>query len=847
MRSSTLRAAVVSVFALLLLPLSWLDAGSLAPNTYAVLVGVDKYPDGKIKPRAHAEADAKALHDVIVAKENLGADAKNVHLLLGPGATRAAILSALGDVVGKAGPDDLVLFAFFGQGCPLGEQVGFFGVDATAANRSKTALDGADLAKKLETLKTQRFCAFIDINLTDFENSKDAARELDLRGLSSMVMGDPDLPAAKRPKGRVMFLASNGLSSTIQLEKHSLFGNILIEGLQGKADRDGYEPDGVVVVNELAKYFDEELPRVARAVGKTKDEKSQAAIVLRNPPNDFALSRTPNVAAIAEKRLARFHDIGKRDSMSKEVLAEGERFLSRMPRVKYQQALRKEYQKLADAEIKVPEFLKARAKIEEDIRLTREDAADYAERVYVAIDRINKNYFREKNPGDLASGAVEGLYQFADEPIPAALATRLAAAKGLKSAGINELLADAREALHRREDLNERKAEEATLKHIFARHLDKYSYYVEADTVRRFKADTSGSFTGVGIQVRRDPARDMLIVVTPIKDSPAYKAGVKTGDHIFQIKRDMDSDGKQFDKTETINAVGLPLEDAIKKIVGRPGTKVRLVFEREGAAKPIEIEITRAVITSESLYGVKRNADDSWNYMLDDAKKIGYARIGSFQDNTHIELQRAIATLKKQGMKAFILDLRFCPGGKLNTALEIGDMFVNDERIVSLKYRSGLEIPRNGKKAGSELDFPMAVLLNRQSASASELVTACWQDHKRVTVVGDRSFGKGTVVNSTEFAPTGGILTFTTATFWRPSGKNLEKIMTSGKEEEEWGVSPNEGFRIKLGRNEETDLFEHLRKQEIIPRRDLKEKEPGEPFRDVQLERALEHVREQAK
>lgn len=852
MFSSILRAGVV--WALLLVPTTFLQAGSLVPNTYAVLVGVSKYPDAKIKPRPHAEVDVKALYDVIVAKEHLGADAKNVHLLLGTKdanstlATRANILSALDAVVAKAGPDDLVLFAFFGQGCPLGEQVGFFGVDAKAADRSKTALNGADIAKKLDGLKTPRFSAFIDINLTEFDNAKDAARDLDLRSLSSIVMGDQDLPAAKRPKGRVMFLASSGLSSTIQLDSHSLFAQTILDGLKGKADRDGYEADGVVMVDELVKHLDDELPRVARAVGKTKDEKSQHAIVLRNPPTDFALSRTPKVAPLAEKRLDRFAEIVKSAKVSKDVLAEGERFLSRMPRVKYQRELRKQYQMLTDGVLKVPDFLKERAKIADEIRLPREDAEGYAGRIQRALDTIDTNYFKETNAGELASGAVRGLYQHADEPIPAGLAARLIKAKGLQKKQITDLLADARQGLHRREDLDERKAEESTLRYIFNRHLDKYSYYVEAETVRRFKADTSGSFTGIGVQIRRDPTRDLLQVVTPIKGSPAYKAGVKTGDWIVQIKREVDSDGKPLEKPEIISGEGLPLEDAVKKIVGKPGTKVNVSFERQGEPKPIEFELIRASILAESLFGVKRNDDDTWTFMFDPVNKIGYARIGSFTDTTHIELERALATLKKQGMKGFILDLRFCPGGKLTTALKIGEMFINNgDMIVGIRYRGEPESKIRRKLPGSAPDFPMAVLVNRFSGSASELVSACWQDHKRVTIIGDRSFGKGTVVTSSLFEPTSGILVLTTATFWRPSGKNLEKIMTSGKEEEDWGVQPDEGFRVKLGRHEETDLFEHLRKQEIIPRRDLKDKEVPTEFRDIQLERALEHLRMQAK
>jgi carboxyl-terminal processing protease len=340
----------------------------------------------------------------------------------------------------------------------------------------------------------------------------------------------------------------------------------------------------------------------------------------------------------------------------------------------------------------------------------------------------------------------------------------------------------------------------------------------------------------------------LLQVVSPIKDSPAYKAGVKTGDWIVKITRETDNEGNPLAKPEIISGVGLPLDEAVKKIVGKPGTKVRVSFEREGLTEPLEFELTRASIVTESVFGVKRNDDDSWDFMLDPVKKIGYARIGSFTGSTYIELRRAITALKKQGMKAFILDLRFCPGGRLDIALQIGDMFINDEMIVGIRYRGqGAKDQNkiNGKRFGSELDFPMAVLLNRFSASASELVTACWQDHKRVIVVGDRSFGKGTVVTLSPFAPTGGTLNLTTATFWRPSGKNLEKIMTSGKEDEDWGVKPD--IQVKLGKHEETDLFEHLRKQEIIPRRDIAPKEPAPAFRDVQLDRAVEAVLEKAK
>ncbi|MBI2808929.1 MAG: S41 family peptidase [Planctomycetes bacterium] len=853
MHARIMRISFLALWALLLAPLGWLHAQSLAPKTYAVLVGIDRYADAKIKPRRHALADVKSLYEVIVSRDYLGADPKNVHLLLdkkgekdGP-ATRANILAALDAVVADAQAGDLVLFAFFGQGCPLGEHVGFFGTDGSVAQRAKTALDGADIAKKLEGLKTQQFCAFIDINLNEFDNAKAAVRELDLRSLGSIVLGNQDLPPTKRPKGRVMFIASNGLTPTVQLEKHSLFGQAIVDGLKGAADTEGYEPDGAVTVTELAKYLEKELPRVARTVGKSKDEKGQQALVLRNPPTYFTISRTPVAGKTTEKRLGQFSKLAKNGGVSKEVASEGQRLLFAMPLVKYQQELRKHYQKLADGALDVPDFLKVRAQIVEESKLARADALAYANRMHRALDLVTKTYFRRLDEGDLAAGAVRALYDAAHEPIPTDLAERLNGAKGLSPNQIVTLLADARESLRNREDLENRKADEATIKYVFSHQLDKYSYYVDADVVRRFQADTSGKYTGVGIQVRRDPVRNLLLVVTPIRGGPAHKAGVQAGDYIATIKRDQDSDGNPLDKTEVIPGDSLPLDEAIKKIVGRPGTKVRLAFEREGSPKLIEIELTRASIVTESVFGVKRNKDASWTFHLDADKKIGYVRLSHFTDTTHLELERAVDSLTRDGMKGLILDLRFNPGGKLNTALQVGGLFIKNETIVSVRRRGAPEQRFVGMRVNNDRDFPLAVLINRNSASASELVSACWQDHKRAVIIGDRSFGKGTVVTSFPFAPTSGILVVTTATFWRPSGKNLEKITTAGREDETWGVVPNEGYRIKLGRHEEADLLDHLRRKEIItnPNRVAKDDTPA--FRDVQLEKAVEYVRQATK
>src|SRR5207302_493077 len=199
--------------------------------------------------------------------------------------------------------------------------------------------------------------------------------------------------------------------------------------------------------------------------------------------------------------------------------------------------------------------------------------------------------------------------------------------------------------------------------------------------------------------------------------------------------------------------------------------------------------------------------------------------------------------LNRQGVNGFILDLRFNPGGLLTSAIEISDMFIDDGLIVTIKPRVGREIPYQGEHEGSFLNFPMVCLVNGLSASGSEIVAACLQDHERAIVMGERSYGKGSVQNIQTFE--GGELKFTTASFWRPSGKNLNKSSTHGREDEDWGVIPNRGYVINLSEKEREQLYEHLHDSEIIPRRDLPAKEKKAEFKDRQLEMALEYLRGQ--
>ncbi len=276
-------------------------------------------------------------------------------------------------------------------------------------------------------------------------------------------------------------------------------------------------------------------------------------------------------------------------------------------------------------------------------------------------------------------------------------------------------------------------------------------------------------------------------------------------------------------------------------------------------------------MTTESVFGVRRRDDASWDYWLDADKKIAYVRLFQFQRNTTHDLAETMAKLKDRGIRGLVLDLRFNPGGYLDVGRDVTDLFIDDGVIVEIRPRKGAALVMRGSKLGSyrhELpgrddveekalpsytEFPMVVLVNGLSASASEIVSAALQDHGRALIMGERSYGKGSVqqIFNLEKDPSDSKkvlskIKVTNASFWRPSGKNLNKRSTQGRPEDEWGVLPDRV--IPLEPAERFELQEHLRTAEIIRSADsLSTDTAKEGFKDKQLDAALDYLREQVK
>jgi len=816
-----------------------------AGKTHVIMVGVSEYADKDIKPRTHAEADAKSLYELFTDKKNVQGTLGTTTLLLGKDATRDKVLDALKKVAADAAPEDLVLFGFFGQGGPLnesGERRAYFTADSTFKERAKNALAASDIQEALKPLKANRFSAFVDVNFKGYAGAGMGGSEASLgKAPYDEFLGDDGTEEHNPNPGRVIFLATNGLSQSVDGDKHGIFEMALADAFGGKADKEGYEPDGVITVDEVTEYLDKAMADLARTHGKTKEEKQQLHFVIGGRGTHYVLSRNPEAAGKAQERVTKLEAMIKEGKLPAKYADEARTLIARMPKLEGQRSLRKEYQALVDSTTTLEKFEAAREKLLEAAKLKRTDAVEYAKKVIEASQIIRDNYVKDVNQGDLVTNAIKGLYRRLDEKVPAELEARLKDAKTLKEGDLAILLADARQALGTREDLEKQKDLHITLQRMLV-NLDPYTTYIDPETVAKFKVDIDAQFTGIGIQIRKDFATDMLVVVSPIRNSPAYKAGIEAGDLVVQVRREEDSQGKKLDKPEVIETKGLALNDAVKKIMGLPGTKVKLVIQREGENKTREIEITRARINVETVMGAKRDKQtDDWDYWADQDKKIGYIRLTSFSRTSYADLKNVVQTLQKQGMKAFVLDLRFNPGGLLDSAVKISDLFIDDGLIVSIRPRQGREAKFTGTSAGSMLDFPMVCLVNGGSASGSEIVSAALQDHKRAIIFGERSYGKGSVQNIQDFE--GGELKFTTATFWRPSGKNLNKSSTGGKDEDEWGVRPDKA--VALTKKERDELAEHQHDLEIIQPKTRKVE--TKDFKDKQLEAALEYLRGQIK
>ncbi len=335
--------------------------------------------------------------------------------------------------------------------------------------------------------------------------------------------------------------------------------------------------------------------------------------------------------------------------------------------------------------------------------------------------------------------------------------------------------------------------------------LDPFSNFFTPSEYKEFTQDTEGKFGGIGIEIAQKHGRP--VVVTPIEDTPAYKAGIKPGDIIIAI------DGK--------DTLGMSVFKIVKMIKGKPGTKVSLTLLRKGEDKPITVTLTREIINVPSV-----------KYTMID-KHIGYVKLIQFQEHAYRDLANAIELLRKEGANEFILDLRNDPGGLLEEAIKVSNIFLpKDSLIVETKGRVVGDQKYYAKQANLlPENIPVVVLINEGTASAAEIVTGALKDYERAVIVGQKSFGKGSVQNLIPL-PGGCGIKLTIAHWYTPKGHLIDKK----------GIMPN--LVVKMTPKQEEDLFKDIENIKIntgkqgvvlLPDKDLQLKEAIKILEDKKL------------
>jgi carboxyl-terminal processing protease len=356
--------------------------------------------------------------------------------------------------------------------------------------------------------------------------------------------------------------------------------------------------------------------------------------------------------------------------------------------------------------------------------------------------------------------------------------------------------------------------------------LDPHSAYMPSDSFKEMKVQMSGSFGGIGIEISIKDNK--LTIIAPIEDTPGYKAGLKANDHIWKIN-------DKYTK-------GMSINDAVSMMRGEKGTKVTLTILRDGNGAPVTYPIIRDIIQTKSLKS--RSIDTG----------IGYIRIGHFQETTGAEFAKSLKTLKEQNggaIKSLIIDLRNNPGGLLNQAVEVANCFIGEG------FSNGLVVYTEGREPSAKMKlstkigdkephYPIVVLVNGGSASASEILAGALQDHKRAIILGTQTFGKGSVQSVMPLRDNAG-LKLTTARYFTPSGRSIQAkgitpdIIVNRLTPQVQKPSPEKDIKendLKGRLNPSTN--KSIEEKKVVPEKPAALKTDEELKNDHQLARAIE-------
>jgi carboxyl-terminal processing protease len=466
----------------------------------------------------------------------------------------------------------------------------------------------------------------------------------------------------------------------------------------------------------------------------------------------------------------------------------------------------------------------------------RTAATEYADQVLSLVKWVEQNYVRSVSRADLAEAALEGLYEAAREPMPASLRSELALANNDRQ--FLHLVAAARERLGDVEALRGPGAVLASLRSL-PRALDPFcglpglsdrrdrpevmhGIGLEFESLpdalrskpRRYPDTNDDVYQSSESPLPRGPAR----IAGVVPGSPAQRAGVLPGDMLTLLN------GRALDAPESIESY-----PRLYKAGGRD--PLRLTLQRPGAAGPLTVLVTPSDFEPESVYGVRRRTDNSWDFVLDPENKIGYARLGQIDEGSVNQMKRAVDELRSIGMRGLVFDLRGNPGGFVAPAQEISGMFVKSGVVATFHEIDSDDDTNKGPRqtkprtvsvenpSGVLKGIPTIVLVDGETRGGGEMIAAALQDHRVARVAGERSFGKGSVQRSNLRMP--GKLPpvdfkLTTGTFTRANGRNLNRFPDS-KPSDDWGIVPDAGLEFPITPELGLQIKEWMMRQALRP------------------------------
>lgn len=773
-------------------------------RVWTVLFAVDRYEDPEIPAPPDAARRAAEIADLLADPETFPGGAERTFLLAESSIPRAVpptadhLRDAFNQIARQSQPGDTLLLFFLASGAPTAEEFRWFAADADPNRLSQTSLLSSEIHEWIDATRCSRVISIIDATFNLSSAAPALGRKITLAGWSFAF-------AAFEGEGRTALASTAGRAESLEAwrARSGAFFEAVQRGLRGEADRDGGQPDGWIDAAELASFV-READAEAWTTGR-----SPGAWIARHAAAD-------REAAARIDRLAEKHKLGQIDDRT---LSTGVRLLSRMPPWEDDRKLRQAYIDYLNGDRSIDELEAVRRQSLTRRNLPESQAQAFAGKIQEAWTLIEQHHLdADRAPAALRAGLNALADEFGDPS--SQLRDDTARIAELRPPELTVELAKFRLRLGRRDGVDDQRAAEVCLAAMLE-SLDPYSAYLPPAVFKQMRERGAGKFTGVGALLREDPANRSILVLAPIRGGPAEQAGLKPGDRIVEV------DG------ESVASLGEA--NASERLLGPEGSTVRLLVQRAEDEK-VELAVQRRRVDVDNIVGFRRNAEGGWDYWADPGRRIAYVRISSFAADTASRLRKILVNLQSDGMRGLVVDLRFNPGGLLESAVAVSDLFLSRGPIVGVKGRKGKDLSFSASRFGSLDQVPLCVLVNQWSASGSEIFAAAIQDNGRGAVVGSRTFGKASVQDVIPTADEQAGLKVTSARFFRPNGDNLERYL-GGRllATDAWGVRPDPGLDVPLYREDALKLQVDMMRRQVLD-------DPAPPTVDPQLERALEHL-----